>query len=253
MFFAPECFSALCGDAKHDKSAGTITINKERRFDGIYPGLGMYAQYYVYGKKFMIDQEGEYAFEEGKLYIKWSGSSLPNTLEFSIYDVAMIVSGSEYVKIHNIHFTHYEQYGIYESAGWSNRDYDSNNNMIMSKCSFEYDTTGISVSHGTTNAASMAYNWCIDCCDFTNTDGSAIKLYSNANVNFPNVGVVNFWITNNNFYNIGFNSESNVGILFGYVKNVYFLNNTVRFVSHNGVYSFLILLPRMERYQQKTF
>ncbi len=56
--------------------------DKERRFDGIYPGLGMYAQYYVYGKKFMIDEEGEYAFEEGKLYIKWSKSSLPNTLEF---------------------------------------------------------------------------------------------------------------------------------------------------------------------------
>ena len=150
----------------------------------------MYAQYYVYGKKFMIDQEGEYAFEEGKLYIKWSGSSLPNTLEFSIYDVTMIVSGSEYVKIHNIHFSNYEQYGIYESAGWSDRDYDSNNNMIMSKCSFEYDMTGISVAHGTTNAASMTYNWCIDCCDFTNTDGSAIKLYSNANVNFSNVGVL---------------------------------------------------------------
>ena len=133
LFFAPDCFSVLCGDVKYDKSAGTITIDKERRFDGIYPGLGMYAQYYVYGKKFMIDQEGEYAFEEGKLYIKWSGSSLQNTLEFSIYDVTMIVSGSEYVKIHNIHFTHYEQYGIYESAGWSNRDYDSSNNMIMSK------------------------------------------------------------------------------------------------------------------------
>ena len=190
LFFAPECFSVWCGDNKHDKSARTITINKERRFDGIYPGLGMYAQYYVYGKKFMIDQEGEYAFEDGKLYIKWSGSSLPNTLEFSIYDVAMIVSGSEYVKIHNIHFTHYEQYGIYESAGWSDRDYDSSNNIIMSKCSFEYDMTGISVAHGTTNAASMTYNWCIDCCDFTNTDGSAIKLYSNANVNFSNVGVL---------------------------------------------------------------
>jgi hypothetical protein len=36
----------------------------------------------------------------------------------------------------------------------------------------------------------MAYNWCIDCCDFTNTDGSAIKLHSNANVNFSNVGVL---------------------------------------------------------------
>ena len=212
----------------------------------------MYAQCYVYGKKFMIDQEGEYAFEEGKLYIKWSKSILANTLEFSIYDVAMIVSGSEYVKVHNIHFTHYEQYAIYESAGWSNRDYDSSNNIIISKCSFEYDMTGISVSHGTTNAASMAYNWCIDRCNFTNTDGSAINLYSNANANSPNVGVVNFWITNNNFYNLGFNSESNVGISFGYAKNVYFLSHTVRYVSHNGVYSFLILLPRMERYQQET-
>ena len=110
-----------------------VKHDKEGRFDGIYPGLGMYAQYYVYGKKFMIDQEGEYAFEEGKLYIKWSGSSLPNKLEFSIYDVAMIVSGSKYVKIHNIHFSNYGQYGIYESAGWSNRDYDSSNNIIMSK------------------------------------------------------------------------------------------------------------------------
>ena len=95
MFFVLKCFSVWCGDDKHDKSAGTIIIDKERHFDGIYHGLGMYVQCYVYGKKFMIDQEGEYAFEDGKLYIKWSGSSLPNTLEFSIYDVAMIVSGSK--------------------------------------------------------------------------------------------------------------------------------------------------------------
>ena len=70
LFFVLEWFSIWCGDVKHDKSARTITIDKERRFDGIYPGLGMYAQYYVYGKKFMIEQEGEYAFEDGKLYIK---------------------------------------------------------------------------------------------------------------------------------------------------------------------------------------
>ena len=46
-----------------------VKHDKERHFDGIYSGLGMYTQYYVYGKKFMIDQEGEYAFEDGKLYI----------------------------------------------------------------------------------------------------------------------------------------------------------------------------------------
>ena len=33
-----------------------VKHDKERRFDGIYPGLGMYAQHHVYGKKFMIDQ-----------------------------------------------------------------------------------------------------------------------------------------------------------------------------------------------------
>ena len=39
LFFAPECFSVWCGDDKYDKSARTITIDNERRFDGIYPGL----------------------------------------------------------------------------------------------------------------------------------------------------------------------------------------------------------------------
>ena len=34
-----------------------IKTGKKRLFDGVSPGLGMYSQYYVYGKKFMIDEE----------------------------------------------------------------------------------------------------------------------------------------------------------------------------------------------------
>jgi len=160
---------------------------------------------------------------------------LPDSLEFSRLDAAMIVTGVKYVKLENLHFTHYEDETISENGGWNGYSYDSSNNIYISNCSFDYVLTSVFISHGTVNANSLVHDWHIDHCSFTHNDASALKLYSDGTGHFPNVGIVNFWVTNCYFYHLGFGSERNVGISVGYVKNFYFLNNTVKYVAHNGL------------------
>jgi len=218
----------------HDKTAGTITTDKERVFDGITPGLGMYSQYYVYGRKSMIDEEGEYAYEDGMLYIKWSQDTLPASLEFSAAELAMYFIGTKYVKVINIHFTLYDSFAMYEAGGRDPSVSDDCSNIYIRQCSFDYNPTGLLAIHGTANANSAAHDWHIEYCNFTHCDAVALALFGD-DPHEADVGIDRFFITNNYFYDIGFSSESNSGVTFDHVKGIYFINNTVKYVSHIGV------------------
>jgi len=218
---------------KHDKKKGTITIDKEQLDDG-KPALGMYSTYYVYGKRSMIDAEGEYAFENGKLYIKWSHDSLPDSLEFSNREIGLSLAGQNYLKFDNIHFMHYEKYAVYEIGGWSSRDFDSCGYIYFDNCILDYNTMGIYIDHGASNSKSSVHDWHVNNCSVTHCDSYALYISTDSYSHFPNVAVYNFWMTNNYFYHLGFLSRFSDGLRADCVRDFYFVNNTVKYVRRHG-------------------
>ena len=221
---------------KHNKTTGVITIDKDRYFMGRVVPLGMYSMYYVYGKRSMIDAEGEYAYEDGILYIKWSEDQLPNQLEFSNAGIGLSLSEKSYVKIQNIHFSHFEGAALGEYGGRS-KSHTSSHDVFITECSFEYCLRGVDITVDASDKERMTYNWHIEHCTFTHMDSRAIyTLPLDAEANFPHVPYSDIWITNNYFYHLNFHSEGAAGIEFISPRNIYFLNNTVNYTSHNAVY-----------------
>ena len=184
----------------------------------------------------MIDAEGEYAFEDGKLYIKWSEDELPNQLEFSNVGIGLVLTDKSYIKIQNIHFSHFETTALAEYGGYS-LSHVSSHDVYITECSFEYCMKGIGIAVDAADKERKTYNWYIDHCTFTYMDNRAILAHTkDPDDNFPHIPYSDIWVTNNYFYHLNFHCEGGAGIEFITPRNIYFLNNTVNYTSHNAVY-----------------
>ena len=132
-------------------------------FDGPYPGLGMYSQYFVHGKKAGIDEEGENGFDDGTLFIKWSQSSLLDNLELLREAVGIYLSGVKYVNIRKTYHTHHAKKSFHEDGRFSYWDYDSSCFISLDHSKSDYNKVGFQVQLRASNADGTVNHWLINC------------------------------------------------------------------------------------------
>jgi hypothetical protein len=229
----------------HDVAAGQITVDRPCEHDegsGI-PGLGWGTKYYVEGKPSMLDNPGEWWYDDktGLLYL-WSPSSTSPAnldIEISRLDNGFNLSQRSNIIVDGLILEYFNDNAIF---GYNESDQRSSNNTVRNvnlrfanNGLYLYQTVGDNpeniTSHFTLEQSEIAY-----------MDTNAINMFyywkdESAPASFTFPGITDTIIRGNQLHHLGFRSDLDNanGVSFERPDKLRFEGNHVHHVAHNGV------------------
>ncbi|MBW2459377.1 MAG: hypothetical protein JRI68_33095, partial [Deltaproteobacteria bacterium] len=138
--------------AQHDALAGTITVDEETMLLW-YNALGWGSKYYVENRPSLLDQPGEWWFDEatGQLYLWSPGGQDPATLalEISTEDTGLDLSGQSFVTVEDTTFEIFDG----DIISLKNGEQESSTGNVVRNVEVRYGNIGVSLSQNTLGAA----------------------------------------------------------------------------------------------------
>ncbi len=228
--------------AQHDEVAGTITVDEETML--LWSNaLGWGSKYYVENRPSLLDQPGEWWFDEasGLIYLWSPGGQDPATLalEISTEDTGLDLSGQSFVTVEDTTFEIFDG----DVISLKNGEQESSTGNVVRNADVRYGNIGVSLSQNTLGAAENVVDGFV-------LEGSRIAHMDTKGLlstywwgpgsdpdAFTRPGVINQVIRNNEFYDLAFRSDIDfpVGLALAYADSTRFEGNHVHHVAHCGV------------------
>lgn len=232
----------------HDIAAGRVTLDRlsEHNYGTGDPGLGWGTKYYIEGKPYLLDNPGEWWFnqETGRLYL-WPtqiGNPVNMNLEISRRENGFILTNSSFINLDGLIVEFLNETAIYQHN--YNRGDRSISNTV-SNVILRYANRGLwltqwlasdSPSDDVTDGFTFEYS------EIANMDSQAIHhAYWWEGItadNFVRPGITNTTIRYNELHHIGFRSidDEPVGARFIFANQLRFEDNHIHNVAHSGVH-----------------
>ncbi len=237
----------------HDVANGKITIDEEAVFPGrdasrnLDAGLGWGSKYFVEGRPQLLDNAGEWWFDETtqRLYL-WpleSGNPANHNLEISRYDDGFSLSGRSYITLDGLTVELYNEDVVYLTNG---DEFSYSYDNIVRNSKLQYGNRGLRINQNADGAlGTITDGFTLTNSEIAYQDSIALSVDFNWNgeVNdapsFEQAGVANIVITNNKFHQIAFRNELQSdlpnGLVINYPNKFRFENNHLHDIGHNGI------------------
>ena len=242
----------------HDVATGRITVNEDCDNDG-GPGLGWGSKYYVENHPGLLDQPGEWWFDEktSRLYLWVPGEDDPAqlNLEISLLDTGFDLTGRSYITIDGlvVEFFNRRAYTIHNE-----NPNDKAFGNIIRNSTLRYANSGVVLyqyMNDRTPPAHAINGFLLENSEVAYMDTVGVESTfwwdgapSPDRFRYP--GVSNAVFKDNSLHHLGYNSDSRsaVGVRIFFPDKIKFTGNHVHHVANAGVHFHLSLINSKKKY-----
>jgi hypothetical protein len=220
----------------HDKNLALITLDEPAYRRSINnPGLGWGSRYYVENHPELLDNYGEYWWQDNWLYVH-TGGEMPTNLEFSHWDYAWDLTDRSHIILQDLQIELYNQAAIKQN----NQAAQSSEHNYFYGLNINYVNYGLYLSQIQGENPASTNNYRLESSNLTNIDSSAVWVQSIASIPenpLPYPIISNIYIQNNYLKNIGLNSDNGrgVGIWITYPDKLFIKNNQLEYIAHDAI------------------
>lgn len=229
--------------ATHTASIGTITLDDDLEYYDGNPAMGEYTKYYIEGKPQLLDQEGEWYYDDSTdyLYIWPEDDVNPNTLnlEFAIRNTAFSFRNSKYVTLKdlNLQFTNYAYSGVTGPDGavrFFGFTDDITDHITLDGLHIQHNGVGVRMyqSNALTTSPGTLNNVTIRDSVVNYSDAYGLMAW-HFPLNGPNPFINNIRLEGNEFGHMGFRG-SGVGLFMQHPEKILATNNYFHHSAHNN-------------------
>jgi hypothetical protein len=228
----------------HAVTQGRITVDRACEFDagsGL-PGLGWGSKYYIENHPALIDTAGEWWYDanHSRLYL-WPltpGNPAAQHIEISQREAGFDLTNLSYITLDGLSIEIFNGSAIFQM----NNEHSSSYANTVRNASIRFTNFGISLGQSADGQLSdITSGFTLE--DSTISHIDSLGFYTNywwvgGTVDtFTHAGIINTKIRNNEFFDLGFNPDSDYpdGIQINYPDRFYFENNYVHQIAHNGI------------------
>ncbi len=266
------------GIDSHDVANGLITIvtpddgERECIFPGQTPdgGLGWGSKYFVEGLPQLLDNKGEWWYDEAtkRLYL-WpltSGSPSNINIEISQKENGFNLSDRSYLILDGLTIEYFNDYAIYLENIRRKDISSASKNIILKNMALRYADRGIYIYQATDNDSTHVtdgFTLADSKISYMDTAAFTINYVWGTTIGqntaeFDHAGVINTVIRGNEMHHLGFRnnakgSDTANGATFHYADKVRFEGNHVHDVASNGIFfSHSLIQPGSDDPTQKS-